>query len=186
MAPERDELERRRRKRAALRKKQLMEQRRMRMRLMIAGVVMILVIALIFFVVRDIAQNHPEGESTPSQELVTEPPTQERATQPPDTPTTTIHIRAAGDLNVTDKVVAAGKTNYGDDYFDYTKAFLDVVPVLSKADLTLMNFEGNLVGPPTAPRPLRHPSSWWRPSGLPVWTSCRWPIPTPFTMASSA
>jgi len=148
MAPERDELERRRRKRAALRKKQLMEQRRMRMRLMIAGVVMILVIALIFFVVRDIAQNHPEGESTPSQELVTEPPTQERATQPPDTPTTTIHIRAAGDLNVTDKVVAAGKTNYGDDYFDYTKAFLDVVPVLSKADLTLMNFEGNLVGPP--------------------------------------
>ena len=118
MAPERDELERRRRKRAALRKKQLMEQRRMRMRLMIAGVVMILVIALIFFVVRDIAQNHPEGESTPSQELVTEPPTQERATQPPDTPTTTIHIRAAGDLNVTDKVVAAGKTNYGDGVDD--------------------------------------------------------------------
>ncbi len=148
MAPERDELERRRRKRAAQRKKQRIQQQRMRNRLILAAVVMILVVVLIALVARDSGASAQADPSTPSQVVQTQPPTEERATEPPDTPTTTIHIKAAGDLNVTDKVVAAGKTNFGDDYYDFTNAFLDVVPVLSDADLTLMNFEGNLVGPP--------------------------------------
>ena len=148
MAPERDELERRRRKRAALRKKQMMQQRMLRNRLIIAAAVMVLVVILIAVVARDSGGEAQADSSNPAQLIQTEPPTEERATEPPDTPTTTIHIKAAGDLNVTDKVVAAGKTNFGDDYFDFTDAFLDVLPVLSDADLTLMNFEGNLVGPP--------------------------------------
>ena len=148
MAPERDELERRRRKRAALRKKQMIQQRRMRSRLIIAAAVMVLVVILIAVVARDSGGTAQADPSNPTELIQTEPPTEERATEPPDTPTTTIHIKAAGDLNVTDKVVAAGETNFGDDYYDFTDAFLDVVPVLSDADLTLMNFEGNLVGPP--------------------------------------
>ena len=39
----------------------------------------------------------------------------------PTEPTTTIHLVAGGDLNITDKVVAAGGADR-----DYTKAFLDI------------------------------------------------------------
>lgn len=143
-----DEMERRRRRRAALRKKQEMERRRLRSRLILAAVVLVLCVALIYAVTRDNAA--PTGETTPSGVLqeVTQPPTQEEATDPPDTPTTTIHIKAAGDLNVTDLVVQSGATNFGADYYDYTPVFRDVAALLSDADLTLMNFEGNLVGPP--------------------------------------
>lgn len=58
-------------------------------------------------------------------------------------PTTVIHFAAAGDLNITDKVVASGGVNY-----DYTAAFMDVLPLLSEADLTAMNLEGNVCGAP--------------------------------------
>ena len=153
MAPDRyeydDEMERRRRKRAALAKKKRLEQQRLRRKLILAAVILVLVVVLILTVTadkRDAADpTLPSGMEVP---VFTEPPTEERATNPPDTPTTTIHIKAAGDLNVTDLVVASGRTNFGDDYFDYTQAFLDVAHILSNADLTVMNFEGNLVGPP--------------------------------------
>jgi len=58
-------------------------------------------------------------------------------------PTTVIHFAAAGDLNITDKVVASGGVNY-----DYTQAFMDVLPLLSEADLTALNLEGNVCGAP--------------------------------------
>lgn len=60
-------------------------------------------------------------------------------------PDTTIHIVAGGDLNVTDKSVAAGAWEHG---YDYSGILLDVMPVLSAGDLTLLNFEGNLCGEP--------------------------------------
>jgi len=60
-------------------------------------------------------------------------------------PDTKIHIVAGGDLNVTDKSVAAGAVGNG---YDYAGIFLDVMPVLSGSDLTLLNFEGNLCGEP--------------------------------------
>ena len=56
---------------------------------------------------------------------------------------TVIHITAGGNLNITDKTVATGGAN-----FDYSSVFLDVLPALSGADLTLMNFEGNVYGQP--------------------------------------
>ena len=152
-----DELERRRKKRAALEKKKQQEAQRMRRKLITAGVVFLACLVLVIFLVRDVDVTAAPDPSDPAAEIFTEPPTEERATQPPATPTTTIHIKAAGDLNVTDKVVASGKASFG-EYYDYTRAFLDVAALMSDADLTLLNFEGNVVGPPygtqTASAPL--------------------------------
>ena len=152
-----DELERRRKKRAALEKKKQQEAQRMRRKLITAGAVFLACLVLVIFLVRDVDVTAAPDSSDPAAEIFTEPPTEERATQPPSTPTTTIHIKAAGDLNVTDKVVASGKASFG-EYYDYTRAFLDVAALMSDADLTLLNFEGNVVGPPygtqTASAPL--------------------------------
>ena len=57
--------------------------------------------------------------------------------------TTTIHIVAAGDVNVTDKVVQSGGYNY-----DYTDVFMDVAYLFGDADLAMVNLEGNLCGSP--------------------------------------
>lgn len=70
---------------------------------------------------------------------------------------TVIHVVSGGDVNVTDKVVASGAFGGG---YDYSDVFLDVMPVLSGADLTTVNFEGNLYEQPygskhnSAPREL--------------------------------
>ena len=70
---------------------------------------------------------------------------------------TVIHLAAAGDLNVTKKVVGLGG--------DYTDTFLDVAPILAQADITALNFEGGLYGepygedasaPPTLPAALKN------------------------------
>ena len=58
-------------------------------------------------------------------------------------PYTVIHIAAAGDLNVTDKVVASGGIT-----FDFSQMFLDVIPLLTDADFAVLNFEGILSGSP--------------------------------------
>ena len=79
-----------------------------------------------------------EGTTVPETSIQSEP-------QGTDAfqPTTVITFAAAGDLNVTDQVVASGGTE-----FDYTSSFMDVLPLLSQADLTGLNFEGNVCGPP--------------------------------------
>ena len=56
---------------------------------------------------------------------------------------TVIHLVAAGDVNVSDAIVAAG----GPDY-DYTNTFKDVAHLLAEGDITVVNFEGNLCGAP--------------------------------------
>ena len=73
-------------------------------------------------------------------------PSDPEPTAPIETiPDTVVHFIAGGDLNVTDKSVAAGKTDSG---YDYADVFLDVMPVLAGGDLTALNFEGNLCGEP--------------------------------------
>ncbi len=149
MAQREDDLERRRRRRAALEKKRQEEQKKLRRKLILAAVILVACTALVVYLTGgngDGSEISDPGETAPEQPVFTAPP-EEEATRAPDTPTTTIHIKATGDLNVTDKVVASGRANFG-EYYDYTNAFLDVAPLLSDADLTLMNFEGNLVGPP--------------------------------------
>ena len=152
MAQERDEMERRRKKRAAMEKKRRAEQKKMRIKLVLIGIVFVLCCAVVLIVGGNRDKTEAPELSGPEAVLPipeeTVPPTEEVKNLAEDGPTTTIHIRAAGDLNVTDLVVASGSTNYGDDYFDYTDAFLDVAALLSNADLTVLNFEGNLVGPP--------------------------------------
>ena len=56
---------------------------------------------------------------------------------------TVIHLVAAGDVNVTDAIVASGGPEY-----DYKKTFLDVAHLLAEGDITVVNFEGNLCGAP--------------------------------------
>ncbi len=78
------------------------------------------------------------------------------STQPLE-PETVITIAAAGDLNITDRVVASGEIG---GRYSYTDCFMDVAGLLSQPDVTLMNFEGNLRGTPygsdkaSAPREL--------------------------------
>ena len=141
-----DDLEQRRKKRAAQEAKRRQDAQ-MRRKLITVGVVFVLCMVLVVFLTWDAGSITAPDQDDPSLDFFTEPPTEERATMPPDTPTTTIHIKAAGDLNVTDKVIASGKASYG-EYYDFTRAFLDVAALMSDADLTLLNFEGNLVGPP--------------------------------------
>jgi poly-gamma-glutamate synthesis protein (capsule biosynthesis protein) len=57
-------------------------------------------------------------------------------------PTTVIHLAAAGDLNVTERVVASGV-----DY-NYNSVLLDVGHLLADADITTVNLEGTLTGDP--------------------------------------
>lgn len=58
---------------------------------------------------------------------------------------TIIELAFAGDLNITDKVIAAGMI--GNSY-DYSSVLRDVLPLLADADQTVLNFEGNLYGEP--------------------------------------
>ena len=125
MALEPEELQRRRQERALRRAQRKARKRKLILYLCAACVILLACGILIARVVsngRSSAANTTPVEATPS---------------------TVIHIAAAGDLNVTDQVVAAGGSSY-----DYTKAFMDVLPLLAEADLTLLNFEGNLCGTP--------------------------------------
>ncbi len=56
---------------------------------------------------------------------------------------TVIQVCVAGDLNVTDKLLEQAAEEHS---YDFSQTFLDVAPILSGADLTLLNFEGNLSG----------------------------------------
>ena len=141
------ELERRkalRKKREEERRKAEQERRSLLLRLAGAGVVLLAVAVLILqFVTRDpvIPETQPP-QDTQIQTQPTEPADQATDGTTATTPAqdlTVIHIAAAGDLNVTDQMVNGALGLYG---YDFTNAFLDVAPVLSQADLTVLNYEG--------------------------------------------
>jgi len=77
-----------------------------------------------------------------------ENPDETVSTNPP-ADDTVIHFLAGGDVNITDKVISSGAVQNG---YDYSDVLLDVIPVLSGADLTALNFEGNLYGEPFGTR----------------------------------
>lgn len=138
-----DEMNKRREKREAQRKKQQAEAKRLRRTLVLAAVVLIACGVGIF---RMSAGKVPEPEQIRQETVATEAPTEETKPAPTEAnPITTIHIKAAGDLNVTDRVVESGLSASG---FDFTRAFKDVAAILSDADLTVMNMEGNFCGEP--------------------------------------
>lgn len=151
-----DEMNMRREKREAQRRKQQAEAKRLRITLILAAVVLVLCTAGIVFLTSrsDSSQTAVAAETRPTQK-----PTQatEPATRAQKSTKTTIHIKAAGDLNVTNSVINAGVAVGG---YNYTRAFMDVASTLSDADLTVLNLEGNICGEPygsdttSAPREL--------------------------------
>lgn len=89
----------------------------------------------------------PSTQSTSPTTQTTAPTTQTTApTQNtlPTEPETVIKLVFGGDLNVTDKVVAAG--DMGGRY-DYSAVFMDIAPVLADAHATFLNLEGGFYGP---------------------------------------
>ena len=142
MALDRDELNKRRREREAYRRKR---QQAMYTRLAIAIAVLLACAVGIFILIKNSEPASAPVIATEAAPVIeeTEAPTEKRSSW--DKAPVKIHIAAAGDLNVTDKVIWSGQTS-GD--FNYTNAFMDVAPILSEADLALMNFEGNVCGAP--------------------------------------
>ena len=139
MALRDEDMDKRREKREAMRRKQRSAARRMRLTLLVA----LVILGLCGYGIWQLTQNGEDVQAAaPTQ--ATQPPTE--VTEPTQrSPLTTIHLRAAGDLNVTDSVVSSGIAVNG---YDFSGVFKDVSSVLSGADLTFMNFEGNACGEP--------------------------------------
>ena len=140
-----DELNKRREKREALRKKREAEQKRLKITLILAAVILLAAGAGILFMAKNAGVTFQKPEK-PRQEIVqTEAPTEAPTQATEKSAITTIHIRAAGDLNITDTVVNAGIAATG---YNSTRAFQDVASNLADADLTVLNLEGNICGEP--------------------------------------
>ena len=143
-----DYLSRRHQRREAAQKKREAEAKRIK-RTLFAAVLALAVCGVAFYrLINDTGRPVPEEAQEQLQVTeTTEAPTEaSKPTTPAQKdPITTIHIKAAGDLNVTDSVVNAGVAIGG---FDFGPVFKDVAGILSDADLTVMNFEGNVCGEP--------------------------------------
>ncbi len=146
MALDGEELKRRRQERDALRRKRLRQQRILILGLLAAAAVLLLCGLLIFAMTR-------RGGSPVRN---TEPHTENTAAVSTN-PTEVIHFAAAGDLHITDRVVASGGANG-----DFAKVFQDVLPVLAGADLTSVNLEGLVCGAPYGTQTASAPESLLR------------------------
>lgn len=145
MANSPEDMDKRRKRREEQLRRRRKQQRRLRLGMAAALVVLGICCCVIYYFI----QNAPQGQMVQSgavpaaAEPAAEAPTEE--TRSRFDPITTVHIRAAGDLNITDSVVDSGLAANG---YDYTRAFQDVASTLSSADLTIMNLEGNVCGEP--------------------------------------
>jgi len=144
-----DDFQQRRKEREKLRQERLLQQRKLTVKLIIALAVLICVAVMILVVSGNRRTQEPANTTiatqTPETENATVQETQSPETTEETTPSnkTVITFAAAGDVNITDNVVASGGPNY-----DYSKVFMDVLPLLSQADLTAINIEGNFIGAP--------------------------------------
>lgn len=159
MAQDRREFQDRQQRRAEMQKKRIQEQKRLKRRLIAAAAILVGCAAAIYLIAREPSYLKPrepketEPVATQSETAATTAPTEAPGPQaladdpnsPRHKPVTKIHIRAAGDLNVTDKVVSSGIVG---SKYDFTRSFIDVAALLSDADWTVMNFEGNVCGEP--------------------------------------
>ena len=129
-----------RRKQARYAKKARKKRRNRRVLLTLAALVLLGGLAAAVFLTEDREPNTqpsvPDTTPVASGPAQTEPPR-------PQTGTTVISVAVAGDLNVTDYVLDNAAHENG---YDFSQTFLDVAPLLSGADLALLNFEGNLSG----------------------------------------
>ena len=132
-----EEVERRRALREELRQQRQQEQQRLIKRLTYAGVALAVaaVVILVAVLIGSAEGKKPEESTTPTEMTFED--------TLPSGEQTVIHFAAAGDLNITDKVVSSGGS-----VMDYARVIGDVLPLLADADLTTLNFEGNVVGAP--------------------------------------
>ena len=142
MAFEDEELNKRREERRQEQKFLAQQQRFLKIGIIMTAVTLVICAAALLIANGII--NAPEKPQLSVPPTTTAP--QPTETEPaPTVPDTVIHIVAGGDLNITDKTVTSGTTVSG---YDYTDVFMDVVPALSGADLTVLNFEGSIYGAP--------------------------------------
>lgn len=145
MATHDEEMNRRRQRREEMQKKREAEQRRMKVGLIAAAVILVGCAVGLFSIIK---KNAPEQAEQIVATKPTQPPTEaptEALSWVEANATSVIHIKAAGDLNITDSVVASGLAATG---YQFTRSFIDVAHILSDADLTVMNLEGNICGEP--------------------------------------
>ena len=150
MAFDSEELNRRKAIREKQRQQRAAQQKRLRNKLILAAAVLVGCAVLIIAVSRGSAgRNAIQAPDTLDGQLsgtvaATTQATEETepvyTTQPAQT---VIRLAAAGDLNINDAVVNSGGVGR-----DYTRLLMDVMPLLTDADLTFLNFEGNAVGQP--------------------------------------
>ena len=144
MTPEREERneQMRQRRRERHQQTQKKQQKQAVIRLLLVCAALAMAAALIIWT----SQNAPDaGMETALSTTQARPIGQEEEDVWETEPYTVIHVAAAGDLNVTDEIVKEAMTVSG---YNFSNTFLDVAPVLGAADLTLLNFEGTLAGPP--------------------------------------
>ena len=153
MSFQNDELNQRRQNRAARAKKRQRAEKLARIRLIIGGAVLVCC-AVGIIAAAALRPKEPEAPQPVTEATVTEAPAEESTCSAWEKAPQTIHIAAAGDLNITDKVIWSGQQG---TVFDYTNTFMDVAPVLAGADLAMLNFEGNLIGPPYGSETLSSP-----------------------------
>lgn len=126
--------EERRQARQAAKEQRKRQQRQLFIKLGIAAAVLVLVAVLIIVLTR------PDAPDTTPDTAV---PTDTQVQTDPQAGKTVIHLAAAGDLNVTEAVIASGGAEY-----DYTQTFMDVLPALAQAELATVNLEGSFFGAP--------------------------------------
>ena len=141
-----DEMNRRRQRREEMRQKAQSEQKRLKVGLIAAAILLVVCTVGMISIIRDTGMELELPTKATETPKVTQPTETQPLSLAEQNKTSTIHIRAAGDLNVTDSVVAAGLSVV--EGYEFTKAFIDVAPLLSEADLTVLNLEGNIVGEP--------------------------------------
>ena len=149
MAQDRDELNQRRAAREERRKAKEARKKKLRLQIGLAiGGLAACILAVALFtggegqIPSESAPTQPPETTVPE---TTVPPTEETSGRLQEQPDKVIHIKATGDLNITDRTVNSADTDLG---YDYTRPFMDVAPLLADADLTIMNLEGNICGEP--------------------------------------
>ena len=147
MARQDDEMSKRRQRREEMRQKQEAEQKRLKTGLIIAGILLVCCAVGLLSIIRDTGIDlKPATEATQAAAKATKPTETQPQSWAEQNLTSTIHIKAAGDLNITDSVVSSGISVTSG--YEFTRSFIDVAPILSEADLTVLNLEGNIVGEP--------------------------------------
>lgn len=123
---------RQRQERAENRKKRQARQKKF---LLIGAAILVVLIVGVVLIARSCDRSQPPEATEPQQT--------EASVQANDPDITSVHIVAGGDLNVSDTLLASGGPEY-----QFTETFMDVVPVLADADLSILNFEGTFAGAP--------------------------------------